>query len=38
MFGTPGEAVQYVLLEAPGVGIADMIDPTLDARIELSEA
>ena len=37
MFGAPRKVAEHVVLQAPGIGIPDMIDPALDAGVELSE-
>ena len=32
------EGVEHMLSQAPGIGVANMIDPTLDAGTEFAEA
>lgn len=37
MLGASSEPAEHVVLQAPSVGIADVIDSSLDAGVELSE-
>lgn len=37
MFGAPRKVAEHVVLQAPGIGIPDMIDPALDAGVEFRE-